>query len=186
MTASMVPRAASWIIGRLLPRADREALLGDLAEEHALRRGGESPPNEVVWYWSQIVRSFGPLLLAAARRGRWLSALGAAVAVYALIVWVESYSNAVVAWLFGPSGVAFTIASLAFSPAAMTLGGYAAARIRRGAAAILAGISAIAIIRLMLVSGNAVAIAYLSGFLIVCPLTALAGGVLGLRRTRIR
>lgn len=186
MTAPMVPRSAVWIVGRLLPKADSAALLGDLAEEHALRRRGEAPPNESWWYWSQVSRSVGPLLWAAARRGRWIGALGVAMAVYALITLVESYSVALISKLFVSGSIAFTIGSLAFSPIAMGIGGYAAARLRRGAATVLAIISAVAIVRLMVLSGNAVAIGYLAGFLIVCPLTAIAGGALVHRKARIR
>jgi hypothetical protein len=186
MTAPMVPRPAIWIVGRLLPKADRDALLGDLAEESSLRQRSEAPPNEAWWYWRQISRSLGPLLWAAARRGRWLGVVAVAIVVYALITLLESYSDALISRLFVSGGIAFTIASLAFSPLVMGIGGYAAARLRRGAATLLAIISAVAIVRLMLLSGNAVAVAYLTGFLIVCPLTALAGGALGHRRARTR
>jgi hypothetical protein len=182
----MVPRPAIWIIGRLLPKADSDALLGDLAEENALRQRSEAPPNELWWYWRQVSRSIGPLLWAAARRGRWLGVFVVAIAVYALITVLESYSGALISKLFVSGGIAFTISSLAFSPIAMGIGGYAAARMRRGSAAILAITSAVAIVRLMVLSGNAVAIAYLTGFLIICPLMALTGGALGHRRPRAR
>lgn len=184
MTAPMVPRSAVWIVGRLLPKPDRDALLGDLVEEHALRQSVEDRPNESLWYWSQISRSLGPLLWAAARRGRWLGIVAVAITIYALISVLESYSDALLSKLFVSGGFAFTIASLAFSPVAMGLGGYAAARMRKGAAAVLAIISAVAIVRLMVLSGNAVAIAYLTAFLVICPLTALAGGALVHRRAR--
>ncbi len=108
------------------------------------------------------------------------------MAVYALITLVESYSVALISKLFVSGSIAFTIGSLAFSPIAMGIGGYAAARLRRGAATVLAIISAVAIVRLMVLSGNAVAIGYLAGFLIVCPLTAIAGGALVHRKARIR
>ncbi len=108
------------------------------------------------------------------------------MAVYALITFVESYSTALISKVFVSGSVAFTIGSLAFSPIAMAIGGYAAASIRRGAAAVLAILSAVAIVRLMVLSGNAIAIVYLTAFLIVCPLTALAGGALVHRRARAR
>lgn len=184
MTVPMVPRSAVWIVGRLLPKADSDALLGDLVEEQALRQSGEAPPNESWWYWSQVSRSLGPLLWAAARRGRWLGIITVAITIYVLITVLESYSDALLSKLFVSGGIAFTVASLAFSPVAMGIGGYAAARMRRGAAAVLAILSAVAIIRLMVLSGNAVAIAYLTAFLVICPLTALAGGALVRRRAR--
>lgn len=186
MTAPMVPRPAIWIVDRLLPKADSDALLGDLVEEHALRQRSEASPNESWWYWRQVSRSLGPLLWAAARRGRWLGVFVVAIVVYVVITVLESYSDAVISKLFVSGGIGFTIASLAFSPLAMGIGGYAAAPMRRGAAAVLACISAVAIIRIMVLSGNAVAIAYLTGFLIVCPLTALAGGALVHRQARAR
>jgi signal peptidase I len=43
------PRLAVWILGRLAPAYQREALIGDLIEE--FRRG-----RSEVWFWSQVMR----------------------------------------------------------------------------------------------------------------------------------
>ena len=61
------PRLAEWLMERSLAAGDRDAVLGDLAEEHAdlwSREGGRAAAR---WYWRQASRSFGPNL---ARRSR--------------------------------------------------------------------------------------------------------------------
>lgn len=182
----MIPRSAAWIVGRLLPEQDREALLGDLVEEHALRTRADKYPNEFLWYWSQVTRSTAPLLWAAARRGRWLGILAAAIGVYIIVAMLESAGAALIAKFFASRSIVSLMFSMALSPALMVLGGYVAVRIRAGAAAILAIISAIAVIRLMITAGTSVAIAWLTIYLIACPLTALAGGALVRRRQTVR
>lgn len=60
----------------LLPEAQREAALGDAAEEHALRTAREGPGAADRWYRRQVLRSIGPAIRhgGAALRGRWASA----------------------------------------------------------------------------------------------------------------
>ena len=58
------PRLAEWIVERSLPAdpAERDAILGDLAEEYAeqavLAGGGRAS----AWYWRQTLTSIGPNL----------------------------------------------------------------------------------------------------------------------------
>jgi len=52
------PRPAEWLLRRALPAEDREALIGDLAEEYRdvhLPRDGAARAKR--WYWSQTLRS---------------------------------------------------------------------------------------------------------------------------------
>jgi hypothetical protein len=58
------PRAAEWLVERSLPidTAEREAVLGDLAEEHVeiAQRGGTVAAD--LWYWRQTIASIVPNL----------------------------------------------------------------------------------------------------------------------------
>jgi hypothetical protein len=64
----------------------------------------------------------------------------------------------------------------------MVLGGYVAARIRRGAAAALAVLIAVTVVALMTATSESAPLWYQGGFLVFGPLASLAGGAL-LRRT---
>jgi predicted permease len=71
MTDRRPPRAAEWLVERSLPidTAEREAVLGDLAEEHfeiARRRGTVAAG---LWYWRQTIASIGPNLRRRVTRG---------------------------------------------------------------------------------------------------------------------
>jgi putative ABC transport system permease protein len=56
------PRAAAWLLGRLLHPADRDCALSDLDEEFEERRERESVPAARRWYWDQTRRSIAPAL----------------------------------------------------------------------------------------------------------------------------
>jgi len=178
MKRAMLPRWADWILTRLLPEAQKDAVLGDLIEEHALRAATSPAPNESWWYLRQVSRSLAPLLWAAARRGQWLATLGAAVAAYGLIKIIESASAVTLFAVLAPQSSAFVLALYIFGPANMMLGGYVAARMRPGAATALAAISIIMVLQWMATAGSVVSIWFAAYFLVVCPLTALAGGAL--------
>ena len=169
-------RAAEWIFGWLLSDADRDALIGDLAEEHTLRLRSQS--GAAWWYWNQVTRSLAALLWAAVRRGRWLGALGAAIAAYGLVYVVEWAGGTALSGLLGRVPLVDWLITLAITLSAMVLGGYLAARMRRGAVAVLALISAASVIRLMLTTGHIVPLRYQLPWLVLCPIAALAGGAL--------
>ena len=66
------PRSAEWLVEKTLPPDpdEREAVLGDLAEEHAAlaERDGRRAADR--WYWRQAARSVGPNLLRRRARRR--------------------------------------------------------------------------------------------------------------------
>ncbi|MDX1385128.1 MAG: permease prefix domain 2-containing transporter, partial [Thermoanaerobaculia bacterium] len=49
------PRLATRLLAATLPRAEREALLGDLEETYARRRQRDGALRAAVWYWSQVL-----------------------------------------------------------------------------------------------------------------------------------
>lgn len=63
------PRLAEWMLGRLLPPEEREAILGDLEEELSERRPGF---RTRLWYWGQA--ALLGVGMAWARRTKWSGA----------------------------------------------------------------------------------------------------------------
>jgi putative ABC transport system permease protein len=64
MTGRRPPRAAEWLVERSLPidAAEREAVLGDLAEEHAEIAWRAGTVAADAWYWRQTIASVVPNL----------------------------------------------------------------------------------------------------------------------------
>ncbi|MGQ0643222.1 MAG: hypothetical protein ACT4P6_20960 [Gemmatimonadaceae bacterium] len=177
-------RFASWILSRLLAEPDKEAVLGDLAEERALRLRRAASPNDALWYWSQISRSVPPLAWAALRRRGWINIIGAGIAAYALMTVVQSAGQFALTKLLAAVPGPHMVFSLAFTIAAMILGGYVAVYIRRGAAAIVAIISTLSVVDFIIRTAGQTPLWLSVMWLLVCPLTALAGGALvRVRRT---
>ena len=56
------PRLAEWLAALSLPGGDRDAVLGDLAEEFADLAAERGPRAAAAWYWRQIARSLLPNL----------------------------------------------------------------------------------------------------------------------------
>ena len=75
-------RVATWIFSGLVPKDVREPLMGDLAEEHALRVKAGSSSAALKWYLRQIFASIPPLLWTRLTRAAWLSTLGVALLAY--------------------------------------------------------------------------------------------------------
>jgi putative ABC transport system permease protein len=64
------PRLSLALIGRMLPLAERDEVLGDLEAEHARRRAADGPGPARRWLWRQVMRSIPSLFSRAAWRGR--------------------------------------------------------------------------------------------------------------------
>jgi putative ABC transport system permease protein len=54
------PRPWEWLLGRLMPAGQRDAALGDAAEEFVARAGREGGASARRWYRRQVWRSVGP------------------------------------------------------------------------------------------------------------------------------
>jgi predicted permease len=66
------PRAWQWLLGRLMPPHQRDAVLGDAAEEFAARQAADGRPAARRWYRRQVLRSVTPGL------AHWIRAAAAA------------------------------------------------------------------------------------------------------------
>lgn len=64
---SRLPRFAASLLGAMLPPAERDEVLADLADEHRARRRSSGRRAAWLWVWSQVLSS----LPALARRGWW-------------------------------------------------------------------------------------------------------------------
>ena len=183
MSEPTPPRLASWVLACVLSERDRDAVLGDLAEEYALRLPESTRAAALLWYWRQVYESIPAILRTSARRGRWLSTCGLAVAIYLAAGALEfSATAAISAWL-APFPRLFTIVSLAVGLVTLVLGGYVANTVRPRTANVLATIVAVVVMTLMIAVPASVPLWYQLAFLIGGPVAAFAGGAL-CRRTR--
>lgn len=176
------PGIAIWLLERLLPEADRDAIVGDLVEESALRARTSTRITTAWWCWGQVARSIPLVLRSDLRRCQWLGTLGVAIAAYVSVSVIEFVSTAVISRAFRPDARLATVLSVIIGLVTMTLGGYTAASIRQGAAPVLAGIILLVVGVLFVTMPNSAPLWYGLTFLVAGPLAALAGGWLNVTR----
>jgi hypothetical protein len=172
------PRLASGLLGRILPEKDREAVLGDLAEEYALRARSTSPLSVAHWYWRQVCRSIPRVVWCFVRRGCWLRTLTVAIGAYIAAGMIEFAGDAAISRLFPEGALIQAALGVIAGLATMALAGYIAARIRAGAEAALAGIVATSVVVLMATRSDSAPLWYQLAFLIGGPVASWAGGTL--------
>ena len=168
-------RAATWIVSRLVPREDRESLIGDLEEEYALRVRVESPSAAQKWYMRQVCSSTPPILWIRLARGAPFATLGVALAGYVavglmqlVVYWAIPTSAAPV---YNPLGV------IVLFPIVVLIG-YFAERSRRRASVVLGAIMLLAITAMTLWVAESLPLWYRTAYFLVGPLGALIGGAL--------
>ena len=184
MRRDLPPRVATWLIGRVLPERDGEAIVGDLIEEYAVRVRSEPHATVSLWYWGQGCRSIPRMLWYVIRARHSLRTIGVAAGAYVAASIVEFLGTAAMWTVLAPGGRLFTVVSLLFGLATIALGGYFAARIRPGAATALATIVMTVIVILFVTMRRSAPLWYGLTFLVFGPLAALAGGtVCRVRRT---
>lgn len=176
------PGLSGRILALIIPERDREAVIGDLAEEYALRLRSDSRFTVSRWYWAQVCRSVFPMAWSSLRRGHWLITLGVALIAYVAAGAVEFAGDWALAQFIASGAQLGWILGLILGLATMAFGGYFAAWIRPGAATAMAGIVLISVAALMATRSESVPLWYQVAFLIAGPLASLAGGTLRLRR----
>lgn len=174
------PRIAIRLLEWLLPEEHRDALVGDLIEESALRARSSTRATATWWCWAQVVRSIPLVLCSTLRRRRWFGTLGVAIAVYVAAGVLEWVGVAVVSRLVYSDARLAMVLSVIVGLVTMVLGGYVAASIRQGAASVLAGIILMVVAVLMVTAPDSAPLWYGLTFLIAGPAAALAGGRLTL------
>jgi hypothetical protein len=174
-------RVASWLLARAVPEGSREAVLGDLHEEYALRVRSARVSTAGRWYWGQVCRSIPQLVWSSVRSGHWLPTLGIAVIVYIAAGILEFAVTRGIATLLAPDARVVTTVNLFFGLATIVLGGYVAAWIRPAAARALAAIVWFVVAILSVIASDSAPLWYGLTFLVGGPLAALAGGTLCLK-----
>ena len=175
---------SQWILARLMPPAQAEALIGDLLEERRLRLQAGSHVNVAGWYWRQLASSVPVLLWASMRRGAWLVSVVTAVVSFIAAVLIMFVLQSAL-WPMTTSSVAHDVIMLLSFAASVAACGYVAASIRPGAARMLAFLMFAAVCAEIATSQGA-PLWYKGSFLVLGPLATIAGAALSGRLRRIR
>jgi hypothetical protein len=168
-------RLASSALALLTPETQREEILGDLAEEFALRSKSSSTSAATGWYYRQIVRSLPPLAWARIAKGTWLATLGTALGAYVALGIVEYALNLTMMRVFTLPAAAVDALTLIFGFPLLILLGFGVSRVRPSAATTLAAIMAIVAIAVMSNTTEDVTLTYKITFVILGPLGVVLG-----------
>jgi hypothetical protein len=170
------PRLANWLLRWFIPAKDREEIMGDLAEEFALRVQSSDACRS--WYWGQTLRSIPPMAWKATRQGRWIRTFLVALGAYIAAGLVESVADAVLLKTVNPQSLLHTVLSLIIGLTTTAGAGHVAARFRSGAETVTAAFVLFAVTVLLAARVGEVPLWYGFTFLIAGPLASLAGGAL--------
>jgi hypothetical protein len=166
---------ATWIVSRLVPKGDREPLIGDLAEEYALRVNAASSSAALKWYLRQICASIPPLLWARLTQAAWLATLGVALLAYFAVGVVQL----IIHWAIpSSSGPEYQPLGLVIIFPMVVLIGYFAERLRRRAAIVLAAMMLLAITAMTVWTTESAPLWYRVAYFFVGPAAAFIGSAL--------
>lgn len=179
---------ACWVLQSVLPVRHREAMLGDLIEEYALRAESTSPSAASHWFWSQACRSVPAMVGSWLRTGDWLVSAGIAMSVYIAMGILKFAADWTIAKLVAPEQTTAVVLAPIVFLTTTAVGGCVAARIRRGATILLALSVMITVVVLIDLKVCTIPVPwwYQFGFLALGPLTVLiTPAVFGVLRPRV-
>jgi hypothetical protein len=171
-------QVVTWIFARCVPKREREALLGDLAEEYALRMQEMSSSAALGWYLRQICVSAPALLWRRLTRMAWIPTAGVALLAYAAVGVMESTVNWTVYGSPATSADACRPLGMSLTFPAVVLIGYVAARFRRSATLALAAMMLLAVTLMTLLAHENLPLWYRLAYFLVGPAAALIGAAL--------
>jgi hypothetical protein len=175
-------RLADWVLASVVAPADREAAVGDLAEEYAIRVRDGSRPRAACWYWAQVVRSAPWLIWTAVRRSGWFGTLCVALAACVCQAGVEVGIRVALTRLPAPEGNARWLIASAIVLASLVVVSFASGRIRPGASSILTAVALIAVVlQLFLRNGAGLSLGRQLVAIVAGPSAVCAGGLLSWR-----
>src|SRR5207247_1826738 len=125
---------------------------------------------------SQAVRTTASLSREGFRRGGWLKTLGAVLAGYLAVNAVVIAADAPMTRLPTTSQQVYSVLTPAGGFPALVGGGYLTARLRRGAAGVLAVLAAVMGVVSLAVTGDAAPLWYQLLLVVVGPTAAVVGG----------
>ncbi|MBI3493555.1 MAG: hypothetical protein HY047_17510 [Acidobacteria bacterium] len=175
-------RLADWVLACAVAPADREAAVGDLAEEYAIRVRGGSALRASCWYWGQVVRSAPWLIWTAVRRGGWFGTLCVALAACVCQAGVELGIRAAITRLPPADGNSRWLVASAIVLASLVVVSFASGRIRPGASSVFTAVALIAVVlQLFLRNGAGLSIGRQLVAIVAGPSAACLGGLLSWR-----
>lgn len=175
------------VLESVLPVPHQGAVLGDLIEEHALRAESTSPSAAARWFWGQVWRSV-PFMVRSSLRADCLIGTSVAVGVFVVMGMLKFAADLMIEKLIAPGQTTYIVLAPMVFLATTSIGGFAAARIRRGTTVLLAFIvlATVAVLIAMRVCPVPVPWWYQFGFLILGPLSVLfAPAVLGILKPHL-
>ena len=166
---------ATWILSRLVSRREREPLIGDLAEEYALRANTASASAAFKWYLQQIWASAPRLLCARLIRTAWIATAGVALLAYFAVGLVELIVNRVIP---SSSAVSYNPLGMVITFPMVVLIGYFAARFRDRAAIVLGMMLLLAVTVMTVSSMESPPLWYRIAYFFVGPAATFIGSAL--------
>jgi hypothetical protein len=175
MRRNSPPVVACWFLDSVVPVPYREALLGDLVEEYALRAESASPLKASRWFWSQAWRSVASVVWSSLRSGDWLISMSIAMGVYIAMGMLKFAADVTISKLLAPEQTTSVVLAPVVFLTTTAIGGWVASRIRRGATIFLALIVMITVVVLIDLKVCTIPVPwwYQFGFLTLGPLAVL-------------
>jgi hypothetical protein len=170
-------QVAIWILSRLVPEGERDALVGDLIEEHAQRAAATSSSAALRWALQQVCASAPPLLWARLRRATWIATLGVALLAYTAVVVVELIVNRAIP-NSSTAGAANMLLGLLIPFPMVVLIAYFSARFSPKAPIVLGAIMLLVVTVMTLTSAESVPTWYRIAYFLVGPAAAFIGSAL--------
>jgi hypothetical protein len=175
-------RLADWVLTCATPPEDREAVVGDLAEEYAIRVSQGSPARAACWYWNQVIRAVPWLLWLPLRRNGVFGALAVAIVACFIQAGVELCAASIIRNVADPANAISPQMGLGVVLLSLFTVSYAAARVRPGAGTLLAVMAMVAAVSQSIAIGPAaLGLSHVAGA-IAAPSAALAGAALSTAR----
>jgi hypothetical protein len=169
------PAFVSRLLESVLPDPYREAILGDLTEEYALRIESASRFTASLWFWSQACRSVLPMVWSSLRSGNCFVSMSVAVGVFVCMATLKFAAGLMISKLVSPNQTTDVILAPIVFLTITAIGGCVAARIRRGATIFLALMVTITVAILIDVKVCSIPVPwwYQLGFLTLGPLAVI-------------
>lgn len=162
-------KLATWIIWRLAPADQRDALIGDLLEEHALRIA-TAPASALKWYLRQVGVSIPALVWTRIRKPAWLVTLGVALLSYIATGLVE---------FFVKSRITHSMAlDMAITFPGVVLITYLAGSLRRGAPLVLGSLMVLSVTLMTWLANEHLPLGYRIAYFVVGPAAVTVGNTL--------
>jgi hypothetical protein len=169
---------AMWAFSRLAPHSQREALLGDLAEEYAMRATALSPSAACRWYLRQVCASVPPLLWSRLAQPGWIVTTAVALCAYIAVGFVELIVNWAIAGASGSSAAGYNPLGMYLTFPLVVLIGYVTAGLRRRAEIVLVAMMLLSVTAMTLWGHESLPAWYRIAYFLVGPAATLTGSSL--------